>query len=90
MIGVKTTGEIVTTFSTTSAAGTGTLTIKVAQGSKTISSNTFTLSLSANGIWYAYVENVKLSGAAKGVATVTVTTTVGTATITGKAALHIQ
>jgi hypothetical protein len=46
--------------------------------------------VSANGIWYAYVENVKLSGAAKGTATVTVTTTVGATTITGKTALHIQ
>src|SRR5450631_3976044 len=90
VIGVNTSGEIVSTFSTTTATGTATLTIKVTQGSKTIFSNTVSFSVSANGIWYAYVENVKLSGAAKGTATVTVTTTVGATTITGKTALHIQ
>ena len=46
--------------------------------------------VSTNGTYYAYVFNAKLSGAHTGKAVVTVTTTVGTATITGKTTLHVQ
>lgn len=83
-------GEIVWTFTTTSAAGTADFKVTITQGTATLFSDTFNFAVTANGTWYAYLYDVKLTGATKGVATVTVATTVGTATITGKTALHIQ
>lgn len=62
----------------------------ITQGTTTIFSDSFNFAVTANGTWYAYLFDVKHSGAKAGVAVVTVTTTVGTATITGKAALHIR
>jgi len=90
VIAAKSFGEVVWTFSTTSATGTAGFTVKITQGTATIFSYSFNFPVTANGVWCADVVNAKLSGAKKGTATVTVTTTVGAATITGKTVLHIQ
>jgi hypothetical protein len=64
--------------------------VTITQGATTLFSDSFNFAVTANGTWYAYVFDVKLAGAKKGVATATATTTVGTATITGKTALRIE
>ena len=90
IFGVNSTGEIVSTFTTTSASGTADLTVKVTQGKKTLFSDSSSFAVSANGTYYAYVYDAKLSGSKTGTVLITVTTTVGTATVTGKTTLHIQ
>jgi len=91
IIAVNTTGEIFWTFTTTTANGTADLKVKVTQGKKTIfSDDSLAFAVSTNGTYYAYVFDAKLSGAHTGKAVVTVTTTVGTATITGKTTLQVQ
>jgi hypothetical protein len=89
-IPTKSNGEIVWTFTTTSASGAADFDVTITQGTTTIFSDTFSSSVAANGVYYGYVINAKLSGAKKGVAKVTVTTTVGSAKITGKATIHIE
>jgi hypothetical protein len=91
IFGTNSTGEIVWTFTTTTASGTADMKVTVTQGKKTIfSDSSLTFAVSANGTYYAYVYDAKLSGAKTGPVLVTVTTTVGTATITGKTTLQIQ
>jgi hypothetical protein len=89
-IPTKSNGEIVWTFTTTSASGTADFAVKITQGTTTIFTYSGTGTVAANGIYYAYVINAKLSGAKKGVAKLTVTTTVGAATITGRGTIHIE
>jgi hypothetical protein len=90
VVPVKGVGEIVWTFTTTTATGTADLHVKVTQSGATIFTYSSSLPVVANGVWSAYVGNAKLSGAQTGTALVTVTTTVGTATITGRAILRVE
>jgi hypothetical protein len=90
VLAAKSTGEILWTFTTTTASGTATLDAKITQGSKTIFTGTGTGTLAPNGIYYVYFPGAKLSGSRKGAATLTVTTTVGSAKITGKTTLYVQ
>jgi hypothetical protein len=91
IFGVNSTGEILWTFTTTTATGTADMKVTVTQDSKTLfSDSSLTFPVSANGTYYAYVYDVKLSGSHTGTVLVTVTTTVGTATVTGKTELQIQ
>jgi hypothetical protein len=91
IFGTNSTGEIVWTFTTTTVSGTADMKVTVTQGKKTLfSDSSLTFPVSANGTYYAYVYDVKLSGAKTGTVLVTVTTTVGTATVTGKTTLQIQ
>jgi hypothetical protein len=90
VVPVNALGEVVWTLTTTTATGTAAAKLVVTQGATTIYSYNFTFPVTANGTWYAYVYNATLSGAKKGSVTATVTTTVGTATITGKTVLQVQ
>jgi hypothetical protein len=91
IFGTNSTGEILWTFTTTTATGTASMTVTVTQGTKTLfSDSSITFSVAANGTYYAYVYDAKLSGSHTGEVLVTVTTTVGTATVTGKTELQIQ
>jgi hypothetical protein len=90
VFGPRFVGEVVSTFSTTSATGTADITVTITEGAATLFTYSSSVSVAANGDWYIYLENVSFTGATKGTATLTVTTTVGTAIITGKAALHIS
>ncbi len=83
-------GQVYWTFTTTTATGTADFKLTVTQGKTTIFTYSFSDSVTANGLWYAYVSGATLSKTTKGAATVTVTTTVGGKTITGKAAIHIR
>jgi hypothetical protein len=91
IFGLNSTGELVWTFTTTTASGTADMKVTVTQGKKTLfSDSSLTFSVSPNGTYYAYVYDVKLSGAKAGAVLVTVTTTVGSATVTGKTTLQNQ
>lgn len=91
IFGTNSTGEIFWTFTTTTATGTADLKVTVTQGTKTLfSDSSITFPVSANGTYFAYVYDATLSGSHTGEVLVTVTTTVGTATVTGKTELQIQ
>jgi hypothetical protein len=90
VIPINAAGMIVSTFTTNSASGTADVNVTVTQGKTTISTGSTNFAVSANGQYYAYFPDAALSGATKGAETVTVTTTVGSATITGKITIHVQ
>lgn len=90
VVPVNANGEVVWTFTTTTASGTAAAKVNITQGTSTIFTYNFTFPVTPNGTWYAYVYGATLSGAKKGTATLTVTTTVGAATITGKTVLQVQ
>src|SRR5580693_4633216 len=83
-------GEVYWTFTTTTATGTAKLKLTITQGATTIFTYNFTESVTANGVWFAYVTGATLSNTTKGPAKVTVSTTVGGATITGTTTTHVQ
>jgi hypothetical protein len=90
VIPANTTGEILWTFTTTTASGTATLDAKITQGTTTIFSASGTGTVAPNGIYYAYFPGSQLSNKKRGPARLTVTTTVGGVTITGGTTLFIQ
>jgi hypothetical protein len=91
VVSTKDIGEVVWTFTSVSASGTADCEVKVTQGKRTISTFSFSFTgVAPNGTYYAYAYGQKFSGAKTGTAKVTVTTTVGSATITGHAVLHVE
>jgi hypothetical protein len=83
-------GEIVWTFTTTSASGTADFKVTITQGSKTVFTYPATFAVSANGVYYGFVGGSIFGGAARGAATAKVTTTVGSKTISGKTTIHLK
>lgn len=90
VVGTKDIGEVVWTFTSVSATGTADCTVEVTQGKKKLTNFSFSFSATEPGTYYAYGYNLKFSGARAGTAKVTVTTTIGSAKITGHAVLHVQ
>ncbi|HXM40704.1 MAG TPA: hypothetical protein VN924_05595 [Bryobacteraceae bacterium] len=83
-------GQIYYTFETTTATGTAAFTVTVTQGSTTIFKYSGSTSVSNNVIEVISVGPVTFTGGVAGAATISVSTTIGTATIQGGAKIVLH